>query len=144
MNALFGIADENLRAIEESFGVRLASRGNEISVIGEGDAQTLVRRLLGELSELLSVGYPLKASDVATAIRVAREDPNASLLEFFLESPFGPSLKSVVTARNVKQRLYVQTIDRHDLVFAIGPAGTGKTYLAVAMAAAALLEKKVK
>jgi phosphate starvation-inducible PhoH-like protein len=113
-------------------------------VVGEGEPQTLVRRLLTELSELIAVGYPLKTSDVATAIRVKREEPNASLVEFFLESPFGPTLKSVVTARNVKQRLYVQTIERHDLVFAIGPAGTGKTYLAVAMAAAALLEKKVK
>jgi phosphate starvation-inducible PhoH-like protein len=113
-------------------------------VVGEGEPQTQVRRLLTELSELIAVGYPLKTSDVATAIRVKREEPNASLVEFFLESPFGPTLKSVVTARNVKQRLYVQTIERHDLVFAIGPAGTGKTYLAVAMAAAALLEKKVK
>ena len=144
INALFGIADENLRAIEDAFGVRLASRGNEVSVIGEGEAQTVVRSLLTELSELMALGYPLKTSDVATAIRVKREDPSSSLTEFFLESPFGPTLKSVVTARNVKQRLYVQTIDRHDLVFAIGPAGTGKTYLAVAMAAAALLEKKVK
>jgi len=90
------------------------------------------------------MSYPLKGSDVATAIRVLKEDPRADLVDFFMESPFGPSLKSVVTARNTKQRLYVQTIDRHDLVFAIGPAGTGKTYLAVAMAAAALLEKKVK
>ena len=90
------------------------------------------------------MGYPLRAGDVATAIRVAREDPEVSLVEFFMDSPFGESLKSVVTARNIKQRLYVQTIDRHDLVFAIGPAGTGKTYLAVAMAAASLLEKKVK
>ena len=142
--ALFGIADENLRAIEDSFGVRLASRGNEVSVVGEGEAQEIARRLLTELAALMALGYPLKTSDVATAIRVKREDPGASLTEFFLESPFGPSLKSVVTARNVKQRMYVQTIDRHDLVFAIGPAGTGKTYLAVAMAAAALLEKKVK
>jgi hypothetical protein len=86
----------------------------------------------------------LKGSDVTTAIRVLKEDPQASLVEFFTESPFGPSLRSVVSARNTKQRLYVQTIDRHDLVFTIGPAGTGKTYLAVAMAAAALLEKKVK
>jgi phosphate starvation-inducible protein PhoH and related proteins len=90
------------------------------------------------------MGYPLRSGDVATAIRVAREDPSASLVEFFVDSPFGESLKSVVTARNIKQRLYVQTIDRNDLVFAIGPAGTGKTYLAVAMAAAALLAKKVK
>jgi phosphate starvation-inducible PhoH-like protein len=144
VNALFGIADENLRAIEDSFGVRLASRGNEVSVVGEGEAQDTVRRLLTELAELMAAGYPLKTSDVATAIRVKREDPRVSLPEFFLESPFGPSLKSVVTARNVKQRLYVQTIERHDLVFTIGPAGTGKTYLAVAMAAAALLDRKVK
>jgi len=112
--------------------------------VGEGPAEDRVRRLLEAFSELMASGYPLKASDVATAIRVAREDPQASLVEFFLESPFGPTLKSVVSARNIKQRLYGQTIDRNDLVFAIGPAGTGKTYLAVAMAAAALLEKKVK
>jgi len=144
LTAFFGIADENLRAIEEAFGVRLAARGNEISVVGEGASEEAARRLLAGLSELLAVGYPLRAGDVATAIRVAREDPGASLVEFFVDSPFGENLKSVVTARNIKQRLYVQTIDRHDLVFAIGPAGTGKTYLAVAMAAAALLEKKVK
>ncbi len=140
----FGIADENLRAIEDAFGVHLSARGNEISVVGEGPAEDTVRRLLTGFSELLAVGYPVRGADIATAIRVTQEDPKASLVEFFIDSPFGPTLKSVVTARNVKQRLYVQTIDKHDLVFAVGPAGTGKTYLAVAMAAAALLEKKVK
>jgi phosphate starvation-inducible PhoH-like protein len=144
LTELFGVADQNLQAIEDAFGVKLAARGNEISVVGEGRAEDSARRLLNALSELLAVGYPLKTSDVATAIRVVKEDPETSLTEFFLESPFGPTLKSVVSARNIKQRLYVQTIDHHDLVFAIGPAGTGKTYLAVAMAAAALLEKKVK
>jgi phosphate starvation-inducible PhoH-like protein len=124
--------------------VRLAARGNEISVVGEGPSEDAARRLLAGLSELLASGYPLRAGDVATAIRVVREAPNASLVEFFVDSPFEEGLKSVVTARNIKQRLYVQTIDRHDLVFAIGPAGTGKTYLAVAMAASALLGKKVK
>ncbi len=143
LTALFGIADENLKAIEKAFGVRLQSRGSEITVLGEGEAQDAARRLLSGLSELLAGGYPLRGSDVATAIRVAREDPSVSLREFFTDSPFGPALKSVVTVRNIKQRLYAQTIDKHDLVFAIGPAGTGKTYLAVAMAAAALLEKKV-
>jgi phosphate starvation-inducible PhoH-like protein len=145
LTALFGIADENLRAIENAFGVRLQSRGSEIAVVGgEATAQDAARRLLAGLSELLAGGFPLRGGDVATAIRVVREDPSVSLTEFFTDSPFGPTLKSVVTVRNIKQRLYVQTIDRHDLVFAIGPAGTGKTYLAVAMAAAALLEKKVK
>ncbi len=144
LTALFGIADENLRAIEAAFGVRLQSRGSEIAVLGEGPNEDAARRLLAGLTDLLAGGYPLRVSDVSTAIRVAKEDPSVSLAEFFTESPFGPTLKSVVTVRNLKQRIYVQTIDRHDLVFAIGPAGTGKTYLAVAMAAASLLEKKVK
>jgi phosphate starvation-inducible PhoH-like protein len=144
LTELFGIADENLRAIEEAFGVRLAARGNEISVVGDGEAEASARHLLSGLSELLASGYPLRPSDVATAIRIVQDDPKASLTEFFLDAPFGPTLKATVSARNAKQRLYVQMIDRHDLVFAIGPAGTGKTYLAVAMAAAALLEKKVK
>src|SRR4029450_6483136 len=129
---------------ETTFGVRLQARGTEISVVGEGEAEDVVRKLLAGLSDLLVVGYPLRGSDVATAIRVVKEDPSVSLTEFFTDSPLGPTLKAVVTARKIKQRIYAQTIDRHDLVFAIGPAGTGKTYLAVAMAAAALLEKKVK
>ena len=124
--------------------MRLAARGNEVSVVGTGEGEDAARRLLAAFSELAAMGHPLKGSDVATAIRVLKENPSASVVEFFTESPLGPSLRSVVSARNNKQRLYVQTIDRHDLVFAIGPAGTGKTYLAVAMAAAALLEKKVK
>ncbi len=142
--ALFGIADENLRAIEDAFRVHLQARGSEIAVLGEGPAEDQARRLISGLTDLLAAGYPLKVSDVATAIRVVKEDPGVSLIDFFTDSPFGPSLKSVVTVRNIKQRIYVQGIDHHDLVFAIGPAGTGKTYLAVAMAAAALLEKKVK
>jgi len=112
--------------------------------VGDGEAEAAARHLLSGLSELLASGYPLRPSDVTTAIRIVQDDPKASLTEFFLDAPFGPTLKATVSARNAKQRLYVQMIDRHDLVFAIGPAGTGKTYLAVAMAAAALLEKKVK
>ena len=102
LTALFGIADENLRAIETAFHVRLQSRGNDISVVGEGEAEDAARRLLTGLSDLLAGGYPLRGSDVATAIRVVREDPGASLVEFFTDSPFGPSLKSVVTVRNLK------------------------------------------
>ena len=113
--------------------MRLQARGSEISVVGEGPGQDRARHLISGLTDLMTTGYPLKTSDVATAIRVVKEDPAVSLIEFFTESPFGPSLNSVVSVRNIKQRIYVQTIDRHDLVFAVGPAGTGKTYLAVAM-----------
>src|SRR4029077_369360 len=87
LTALFGIADENLRAIEDAFKVRLQARGSEISVVGEGPAQDSARRLLAGLTDLLVAGYPLKVSDVATAIRVVKEDPGVSLPEFFTESP---------------------------------------------------------
>src|SRR5207244_12529569 len=128
------------RASEEAFAVRLGARGNEVSVVGAGEGEDAARRLLSAFSDLAAMGYPLKGSDVATAIRVLKENPTASIVEFFTESPFGPSLRSVVSARNNKQRLYVQTLDRGDLVFAIGPAGTGQTSVTVARAAAARLE----
>jgi len=144
VSSLFGRLDENLRAIEDAFGVRLKARGTEISVAGEGPAVPLVQRMLAELSELLQQGYALQKSDVLTAISVVKEDPEASLLEFFSHDYLGPTLRAVVSPRNVKQRQYLKTVAERDVVFAIGPAGTGKTYLAVAMAAAALLERKIK
>ncbi len=144
LSSLFGRLDENLRAIEEAFGVKLVARGSDISVTGSGPAVELVRRLLAEFGELLARGYSIQKTDVATAIAVLKEDPSASLIEFFSEDFLGPSLRSVVSPRNVKQRLYMKTVTEKDVVFAIGPAGTGKTYLAVAMAAAALLERKIK
>jgi len=104
----------------------------------------VVQRMLGELSELLRQGHALQKSDVLTAIAVLKEDPSASLLDFFSSDYLGPTLRSVVAPRNVRQRQYLKTVAERDVVFAIGPAGTGKTYLAVAMAAAALLERKIK
>ena len=144
VSSLFGRLDENLRAIEDAFGVRLTARGTEISVAGDGPSVPVVQRMLSELSELLQQGHALQKSDVATAIAVLKENPGASLLEFFSHDYLGPTLRAVVAPRNVKQRQYLKTVSERDVVFAIGPAGTGKTYLAVAMAAAALLERKIK
>jgi len=73
--------------------VRLQSRGSEIAVLGDGPGADPARRLLTGLSDLLASGYPLQRSDVATAIRVIREDPTVTLVEFFTDSPFGPTLK---------------------------------------------------
>ncbi|HRY44730.1 MAG TPA: PhoH family protein, partial [Thermoanaerobaculia bacterium] len=79
-----------------------------------------------------------------SAIRIVKDDPTASLVDFFENRSVGAALRQVVAPRNVRQQEYLQAIGERDVVFAIGPAGTGKTYLAVAMAAAALLEKRVK
>jgi phosphate starvation-inducible PhoH-like protein len=143
-SSLYGRFDENLRAIEEAFGVKLAARGSGISVIGEGPSVATVEAMLRDFGDLLARGYRIQKSDIPAAIRVLREDPRASLVDFFLDSALGPSLKGVVAPRNLRQRFYLREMLEKDVVFAIGPAGTGKTYLAVAMAASQLLDKKIK
>jgi phosphate starvation-inducible PhoH-like protein len=144
LSALFGVHDENLRILEEAFGVEIAARGRELSLSGEAGAAALVARLLSELAQMVERGWTLKKPDLVTAIRVVKGDPDASLVDFFDNRAMGPSLRQVVTPRSVRQQEYIVAIQEYDVVFAIGPAGTGKTYLAVATAAAALLEKKVK
>jgi len=144
IDSLFGAQDENLRRIERAFDVRLTARGNQARIEGEPDRTGVVEHLLSEMSALLASGYRFAAGDVETAIRVLREEPDASLVEFF--SPDGAlgSLRRLVTPRSLKQQLYLKAMLDSDMVISIGPAGTGKTYLAVAMAAASLLEKKVR
>jgi phosphate starvation-inducible PhoH-like protein len=144
IDSLFGAHDENLRRIERAFGVELTARGNQARIAGEPGKAEAVRHLLDELSALLVAGYRLRPGDVETAIRIVRESAGASLVEFFSGDELLGSLRRVVSPRSLKQRLYLNAMTESDMVIAIGPAGTGKTYLAVAMAAAALLEKKVQ
>ena len=144
LGALFGVHDENLKLIEDAFGVEVAARGREVSVSGNPEGTTQAVRLLSEFAKLIEGGFVPKKHDLATAIRILKDDPEASLVDFFENRSLGPALRQVVTPRNVRQQEYLQAIAEYDIVFAIGPAGTGKTYLAVAMAAAALLEKRVK
>ncbi len=144
LGALFGIHDENLRLLEESFDVVISARGAEVSVSGEPENASLAARLLSEFGKLIERGFVPKKHDLAAGVRILKEDPTASLVDFFENRALGPALRQVVTPRNVRQQEYLQALAENDLVFAIGPAGTGKTYLAVAMAAAALLEKRVK
>ncbi len=101
-------------------------------------------RLLSDFGRLMESGFSPKKPDLVTAIRLVKESPEVSLLEFFENRSVGPALRNAVSPRNMRQQEYLAAVQEHDIVFAIGPAGTGKTYLAVAMAAAALLEKRVK
>ncbi len=130
--------------MEEAFGVEISARGGEVSLKGSPEATERAAHLLSEFSRLIGRGYTPKKPDLVTGIRILRDDPNASLVDFFENRAVGAALRQVVSPRNVRQQEYLQAIAEHDIVFSIGPAGTGKTYLAVAMAAAALLEKKVK
>jgi phosphate starvation-inducible PhoH-like protein len=144
LETIFGTHDENIRRIERELGVTVTARGAEVAVHGEPDRVKPAAHLLRELSALAASGYRFRPADVPTAIRVIRDEPEMSLAEFF--SPEGPleAPRRLVSPRTVKQLLYMKAIAEHDLVISVGPAGTGKTYLAVAMAASDLLEKKVK
>jgi phosphate starvation-inducible protein PhoH and related proteins len=144
LDSLFGTHDDNLRRIERTFGVEVAARGNELNVSGDPEAVATVERLFQQLSGLIERGYRFKPGEVQTAIRVAAESPQSSLAEFFQPEGMLASVRRLVSPRNLKQQLYLQSMIDHDIVISIGPAGTGKTFLAVAMAAAALLEKRVR
>jgi phosphate starvation-inducible protein PhoH and related proteins len=143
-HTLFGNHDENLRIIEDSFDVKISSRGNEIFVAGTTENIAPVQKLVGELQRLIEQGYPLKKADVQTSVRVLRDKPGVNVIDFFTDDKVGQSIRRVVTPRNLAQKLYLQAITDYDIVFGVGPAGTGKTYLAVAAAAAALQDKSIK
>ncbi|HET7707894.1 MAG TPA: PhoH family protein [Thermoanaerobaculia bacterium] len=143
-HALFGNHDENLRMLEEEFKVKISSRGSEIFVKGDADSVAPVEKILGQMQQLITQGYPVKKSDVLTAMRVLRDKPDASVVEFFTDDAVQQSVRRVVTPRNLAQKLYLQSMQDHDITFGIGPAGTGKTFLAVAAAAAALNDKSIK
>src|SRR3954463_16609310 len=143
-HTLFGNHDENLRMLEDEFKVKISSRGGEIFVSGAPDNVAPVEKLLEQMQQLIEQGYPLKRSDIHTGMRVLRDRPDASIVDFFTDDAVQASVRRVVTPRNLAQKLYLQAVQDFDIVFAIGPAGTGKTFLAVAAAAAALAEKSIK
>ena len=141
---LFGNRDENLRMLEDEFKVKISSRGGEIFVQGKPESIAPVEKLLGEMQDLIEQGYPLKKSDLSTGVRVLRDRPDTNLIEFFTDDAVKAAVRRVVTPRNVAQKLYLQAMQDFDITISIGPAGTGKTFLAVAAAAAALSEKMIK
>ncbi len=145
LEALFGAHDHNLKLIEREFGVRLSARGNELVIDGEAEPVERVHRLMADLSALSARDFRLRAEDVRTAIRVAHQAPKMSLIEFFQPTDHILSAaRRMISPRSLNQYLYMKAMLEHDIVVSIGPAGTGKTFLAVAMAATALKEKKVR
>jgi phosphate starvation-inducible PhoH-like protein len=144
LDTLFGTNDENLRQIERAFGVEVQARGSALTLAGEPEAVASAARLLEQLSQLLAAGYRFRSHEIQTAIRVVREDPKASLVDFFTGGGLLAAVRRVVSPRSLNQQRYLQSMLDHDIVISVGPAGTGKTFLAVAMAAAAMAEKQVR
>jgi len=138
------VRGENLKAIEERLGVQLGQRGTAVRLSGPSAATRFAARLVRELYDLLKRGYPLAREDVDQALKVLSADPASSLSDIFLDTVLVTSRHHGIAPKGPGQKRYVQAIRTHDIVFGIGPAGTGKTYLAMAMAVGALAERRVK
>ncbi|MBI5543578.1 MAG: PhoH family protein [Deltaproteobacteria bacterium] len=144
VRTLCGSHNEHLKIIERRLGVSVGQRGAHLLIAGEPAAVQLAQRLLRELYALLHSGYRLYPEDVEQALKVLSVGEGAALKDIFLDTVFVSSRKRAIAPKGLAQKRYVEAIREHDIVFGIGPAGTGKTYLAMAMAAAALLERKAK
>jgi phosphate starvation-inducible protein PhoH and related proteins len=140
---LFGTQDENLRFLEDNLKVRIKSAGGELLVEGEEQGEETVAQIFGQLGSLMKDGYSVSAGDVRLAAQLLTEDEGARLRDYLMKSAVRGG-KKVVVPRSLNQRAYLEQIESHDMVFGIGPAGTGKTFLAVAQAVQTLLNKSVE
>ena len=142
---LYGAHDGNLKHIESLFGVAIRTQGDELIVEGEKGAEQRVERIFEQLANLTAEGYELKNGDVKTAAQLVADDGGVNLRDYFLregqKQPEGTRRR--VNPKSSNQRRYLDAIERFDIVFGVGPAGTGKTYLAMAQAVSYLLAKKV-
>jgi len=139
---IFGIQDLNLKLIEKKFNVRITTRENQINIKGHPDSVDAVDRLLTQLQELYNGEGSLHNGDVKFAIRLMAEDATANLKSIFSERITVSPKKGYITPKSSVQQKFIQAVRQSDIVLAIGPAGTGKTYLAVAMAVEGLLKRK--
>lgn len=140
---LVGKLDENLKAMEKALGVRASARGDEVFLEGSEEASAQAEVLVNKLLDLLENGYAIVNGDVKTAAALLQQDPEVDLKRFFLSSKISPSAKKTVYPRSFNQKKYIESIQTSDLVFGIGPAGTGKTYLAMAMGLSYLVNRSV-
>ncbi len=143
IETLYGPFDEHLKMLESALGVRLKTQGNQLIIEGETDEVGRAERVLDQMSRLLSSGYRFGRGDVKTAAALLTQNPNIELQEYFLRGSARAAGRKQVAPKSVRQREYLDTIEAHDIVFGVGPAGTGKTYLAMAQAVAYLLAKRV-
>jgi len=143
LKSLFGEHDRNIKLIEKLVPIKLVIHGNSLSITGEKISVDLVHNLIVQLYSLLEKGYPIFPADIDYAHRILSSNNTINLEQIFLDTVFISSKKRLITPKSIVQKLYIDLIRKYDIVFAIGPAGTGKTYLAMAMAVSALLEKKV-
>ncbi|TMW73857.1 PhoH family protein [Alteribacter natronophilus] len=144
VQALFGPNDRHLTRLEEKLNVTILTRGEQVTVVGKEDTVGLVQNVLYTLLQLIRKGSSLQERDVVYAAQMAEKGQLDQLLDLFDEKITVNAKGKPILAKTIGQRHYVSSIRKRDIVFGIGPAGTGKTYLAVVMAVHALKEGHVK
>jgi phosphate starvation-inducible PhoH-like protein len=142
VEALFGTHDENLRFLEETLGIRIKNEAQALLIEGDPRGEEVAVQVFDQLGSLMKDGYSVSAGDVRLAAQLLTQDGGTHLRDYLLKSAVRGG-KKVVVPRSLNQRVYLEQIESHDMVFGIGPAGTGKTYLAVAQAVSSLLNKSV-
>ena len=143
LQLLFGTLDENVRFLEKLFGVTIQARDSVISINGNENAAAALEKILTDFSELSDKGYVMSNGDLKAAFRQIAENEALSLHDFFPKMQILTAGKRQVTPKSLNQRRYIEAIRGSDIVFGVGPGGTGKTFLAVAMALTCLFEKSV-
>ena len=142
--ALYGDLNKNLLSLEKSTGVTINARGTNLRITGLAHDVELIFALLNQLYEIICKGYPIYSSDFAFGLRILESTPKARLDRIFLDKVYVTTHNRVVSPKTKNQKTYIDAIRNNDIVFGIGPAGTGKTYLAVAMAVSALASGQVR
>lgn len=140
---LFGRQNRNLKLVERLLDLRIGSKGTILHFQGDSCRVELAQRLFGELTDLLRQGYPLYPPDIDYAIRILSANSRVHLKDIFLDTIYVSARKKIIAPKSLAQKTYIDAIRDHDVVFGVGPAGTGKTYLAMAMAVASLMRKEV-
>ena len=143
LETLFGVHDQNIKYLESVLDVRIDARGQDVSIDGDPADVETVQRILQDFSDLFKEGKHFTDKEFREAFAQIAEDRAFSLRDYFTKARFNPAGKKQVAPKSVNQRKYIQAIQEKDVVFGIGVAGTGKTYLAVAMAVQALMQKQV-
>jgi len=143
-SVLYGDLNRNLHIVEESVNVKINVRGNDVQVIGFRHDVEIAVELLTQLYDLIGRGHPVFSSDFAFGLKILGSSAKARLDKIFLDKVYVTTNNRIISPKTPNQKIYIDAIRSNDIVFGIGPAGTGKTYLAVAMAVSALVSGQVR
>jgi len=143
LDTLYGPFDEHLKMLEDALSVRLKTDGRELIIEGDTAPVSRAEHVMSQLGRLLEAGYRFGRGDVKAAAQLLRQNPAIELQDYFMRSTARAAGRKQVVPKSVMQGAYLDAIDGHDIVLGVGPAGTGKTYLAMAQAVAYLLAKRV-